>query len=376
MKSEPINGERLITLRHLHGLTQGELAGRLEVSGGFLSQITKGAKAFPDVLAQRASVEFKVPKAFFYVRTAPEDVGPVTFRKTSTARVRDENRVIALYTEAARLFRHVSMLSGYQASMLPQFDTNSDCDEVARQVREIAGLAPTSPVTNVTRFIERLGVGVVHSLDPEMVDDSAHAGVSRPSRSTTRPLIALVRDLSGAEQRFTLAHELFHVMADTDLNRSLSLVRDPRELRANRFAGALLLPPAVAEEQISESLNLHGYLAIKAKFGLSVGAIIHRAQDLDLISAPRAKSLYIQWSSAGWRRNEPVPVAKERPLLLHQALGRVYGRNATAKASHATGVSAELIALWTRASDPVEPDRDADVIPLHRRNELSGPSRA
>lgn len=365
MTSEPLCGERLLTLRHLTGLTQVEMAARLGVSGGFLSQVTKGSKAFPTSLAQNASMEFKVPQAFFAVRTAPEDVGPVTFKKTSSARARDENRVVALYTEAARLFRHVSAASEYKPSELPAVDAHDDPEDIAVLVRSLGGVRSASPIANMTRLIERLGVGVIHTLDPEGHSDNSHAGASRPSRVATRPLIALVCDLPGAEQRFTLAHELFHVMADQDLGRGLTLIRDPRELRANRFAGALLLPREAAEEHIGETLTLHGYLKVKAQFGLSVGAIIHRAQDLNLISAGRAKSLYIQWSSAGWRRDEPVPVAKERPLLLNQALQRVYGRSYAAKASHEMGVTAQLISSWVEASSDAD-HQVADVIRLRR----------
>ncbi|MFC8181682.1 XRE family transcriptional regulator [Rhodococcus sp. NPDC057297] len=369
MVGDAPNGERLLTLQHLRGLTQGELATRLGVSGGFLSHVAKGTKAFPASLVQSASSEFRVPQSFFYVRLAPEDVGPVTFKKTSTAKVRDEKRVVALYTEASRLFRHVSDRSGYHVSKLPSVESHEDPEDVAATVRSIAGSPPDAPITNTTRLIERLGVGVVHTLDPDGHADNAHAGASRPSRISTRPLIALACQLPGAEQRFTLAHELFHVMADRDLDRGLTLIRDPRELRANRFAGALLLPPGIAKKQVSETLTLHGYLKIKAEFGLSVGAIIHRAHDLGLISDHRAKMLYIQWSSAGWRRNgEPVPVPQERPLLLDQALQRAYGRSYAAKASHDTGVSADLISSWIEKSSEVQAGV-AEVINLSdRRN--------
>lgn len=367
MKSEALNGERLLTLRHLTGLTQGELASRLGVSGGFLSHVTAGTKSFPLSLAQTASAEFKVPLAFFAVRIAPEDVGPVTFKKTSAARTRDEKRVVALYTEASRLFRHVSTMSEYQTSSLPDVALHDDPEDVAARIRTLAGVLPGAPVQNMTRLAERLGIGVVHTLDPYGHADNAHAGASRPSAFADRPLIALACDLPGAEQRFTLAHELFHVMADKDLDRGLKLVRDPRELRANRFAGALLLPREAAEGHVSETLTLHGYLKVKAEFGLSVGAIIHRAHDLRLISDRRQKSLYIQWSSAGWRGSEPVPVSGERPLLLDQALRRVFGRSYLAKASHSTGVPAQLISTWVEASNDTEPGAFAEVVKLPRR---------
>lgn len=369
MRSESLNGQRLLTLRDLTGLTQGDLAERLNVSGGFFSHVTQGNKALPASLAAAASAEFKLPLSFFSVRTAVEDVGPLTFRKSSTAKTRDEKRVVALYTEAARLFRHASTESGYQPSALPQVLPHEDPEDVATTIRRLAGLTPTAPIKNVTRLSERLGVGVVHTLDPDGHFDNAHAGASRPSPLVARPLIALACQQSGALQRFTLAHELFHLMADQDLDRGLTFIRDPREKRADRFAGALLLPAAAAEQHISESLTLHGYLKIKAEYGLSVGAIIHRGHDLNLVSDRRAKSLYIQWSSAGWRKDgaEPVPVADERPLLLDQALRRTYGRSYIAKASHDTGVSAHLITTWVEGSNATDGDDLAEVVQLPRR---------
>jgi Zn-dependent peptidase ImmA (M78 family) len=135
------------------------------------------------------------------------------------------------------------------------------------------------------------------------------------------------------------------------------------EKRAFRFAGALLLPADAARERISETLTLHGYLRVKADYGLSVSALIHRAEDLGLITGPRARSLYIQWSSQGWRNNEPVSVADERPLLLGQALERSRGRSYAAKASHELGVPAELISLWAGAPDRSD-DELAPVVPL------------
>ena len=105
-----------------------------------------GRSSFPASLAQTASVKFKVPLAFFAVRTAPEDVGPVTFKKTSTARTRDEKRVVALYTEASRLFRHASAASRYQVSALPQVTLHDDPKDVADKVRSLAGVMPDAPI--------------------------------------------------------------------------------------------------------------------------------------------------------------------------------------------------------------------------------------
>ncbi|MDB5243914.1 MAG: ImmA/IrrE family metallo-endopeptidase [Spirosoma sp.] len=360
MSSEAYLGQRLAALRNLQGITQDELAVNLGVSASFLAAVTKGNKKFPDSLAAAAAERYRVPLTFFKVRPDPADIGPVTFKKTSAARKRDEDRVIELYNEAARLARHASQLSGWREVSLPHApDYDGDPEEIATAVRNAAGLLATQPIENMTRTVERLGVTVVHRLDPDDADDSAHAGASRPSPWSTRPLIGLAATLAPAKKRHTIAHELFHIIAHQGLDVAPTKVRDPRERAADRFARALMLPAEVALHEISESLTLQGYLKLKMKYGMGVDVLIKRGEDLGLLTSKRARSLYIQWSSHGWRTKEPVNVIDEVPVLLGQALQRAHGRAYAMKASHITGVSADLIRLWVGPA--VDPPADDDL---------------
>jgi Zn-dependent peptidase ImmA (M78 family) len=90
-----------------------------------------------------------------------------------------------------------------------------------------------------------------------------------------------------APQRFTLAHEFAHVVLHS--RRRVS-EPDQRQREADYFAGALLLPRRCAQEAIAESLTLGGYMPIKAKFGISLHAIVTRARRLGLITRDRQRS--------------------------------------------------------------------------------------
>jgi Zn-dependent peptidase ImmA (M78 family)/transcriptional regulator with XRE-family HTH domain len=341
------HGQRLTALRSIYGLTQADLAARLDVTQSFLSHLERGSRPVPDTLLVRASREFSLPVSFFAIQPTAAEVGPVTFRKNSRATARDEGRVVALYDEAARLFRGVSEASGYRAADLPDpSDYDDDPELVAEAVRTAAGLDPEDLILNATRALERFGIGVVDNLDHLNEETRGHAAVSRPSRYNSRPLVALVADLPGAVKRLTVLHEAGHLIFDRDLAAPVR-TRSPEENRAYKFAGAYLLPERVVRRRVSETLNLHGYLPIKADYGISVGAIIMRARDLSVISATRARSLQIQLASQGWRYNEPVPVADEKPLLLGQAIRKVYGKQAPAKAAHEIGTAPEWINQWT-----------------------------
>lgn len=371
--SPRFNGQRLTALRHVFGMTQSALADRLDVTQSFLSQVERGARPVPESLVVDASTRFGLPMAFFSVQPTALEAGPMTFRKTSRASAKDESRVSELYNEAARLFRRVSADSGYQTADLPDpAEYGHDPEEVARAMRRAAGLGADDPVLNATRTLERFGIGVIDRLD-EKGHDGGHTGVSRPSWLNDRPLVALADDVPGAVKRLTLLHEVYHLIADRDLAAPITSTRSPEEQRAFRFAGAFLLPEQVVHRRVSESLNLHGYLPIKADYGLSVGAITRRARDLGVISADRYRSLSIQLSSAGWRTNEPVEVADERPLLLGQALRKAFGNQAVARASHVVGSAPEWIHRWSYIVGHQPDDTPSNVVALAERRERLRP---
>lgn len=349
MAPEPsLVGSRLTTLRHLDGLTQTELADELEVSQSFLSQVEKGVKSFPMDVARAAADRYNLPVEFFSVPPDVTEAGVATFRKSSKASVRDENLTIATYGEAARLFRVASERSGYRQADLRRA-VSEDVEETAANLRSMLGLGPTDPLANATRAAERLGVGVIHKLVPIERHSGMHDGVSRPSTLTKRPLIATVGDQPPAVVRMTLMHELGHVLYDGDRAVPIRGTRSPEEQRAFRFGGAMLIPASVVRARISETLTLHGYLRVKANYGISVAALIVRANDLGVISAQRKRSLFIQLSSQGWRRAEPVPVAAEKPILIKQATERGIATDARAVA-RATGIRYEQIEQWTGLS--------------------------
>ncbi len=354
--TEELQGRRLAVLRDLKCLTQTHLAESLDVTQSFLSLVERGQRPLPAALCHIASQQFRVPLSFFSAPSGPTDSGVFTFRKHASASVRDERRVTALFSEAARLFWKVSQLSDYRSANLPGSTAiENDAELGAEEIRRSVGLGADDPVRNVTRLLEKLGVGVVVALDDSFQEASKHTGLSRPSLLNDRPLVATAGPLPGAVQRLTLAHELGHLIFDAGLTAPMASTRSHEEQRAFRFAGALLLPEQVAHRRITESMNLQSYLRIKADYGISALAVIRRAHDLGIISDRRYRSLSIQASSQGWRRDEPVVVQSEEPSLLRQSLGRAMGPSPVPEASDRFGVAPELIRRWA-SLDVVQKD--------------------
>lgn len=117
--------------------------------------------------------------------------------------------------------------------------------------------------------------------------------------------------------RYTVAHELGHLFMSFP-----KLTAKEEEGVAHRFAAALLVPAEVAKWELGEKrrhLTFAELRVLKEKYGLSMQAWVRRARDLEIISEGLYRSLCIEFSSKGWRKNEPYGYSgHEKPKRLVQ----------------------------------------------------------
>ncbi|MCH6229617.1 ImmA/IrrE family metallo-endopeptidase [Microbacterium sp. CFH 31415] len=141
------------------------------------------------------------------------------------------------------------------------------------------------------------------------------------SPQSSRSLSCRSRQLSSAPIRFTLAHELGHLVL-----HSFRQSADP-ETEAHLFAGAFLVPDSRAAELIPPDSTLQQLARVKAGWGVSIAALVKRGEAAGTIDKDRVSTLYRQISSRGWRKEEPVHVGAETPRLLFRLLQDRYGEN-------------------------------------------------
>lgn len=86
---------------------------------------------------------------------------------------------------------------------------------------------------------------------------------------------------------------------------------------------------------------------------MSISSMISRASNLGIIDADRTRSLQIQLSARGWRKEEPVHVGDEHPILLKQMIVAGYGDPAdpnkgidTFKAENSLNVPFRFLDQW------------------------------
>lgn len=344
--STVLAGERIRAVRYLLGISQTELSHAASVSQSQISQVENGTREANNEMLDAIAAATATPRSFFSL--APPDVplGTLRFRKRATARQGDTKRVKALFDEGYRIAADLMIEMHYPRPSLPTATdevTDDDIEELALRTREALQLGDDGPIRHVTRACERAGIAVMPLSfpgDQETENEAVgHFGVSCWPGPDDPALVGYFAGGPGDLQRYTLAHELGHLT----LHSRRKLPDDP-EAEANRFAGALLMPRDRAGEALAGGVDLRDLQGLKARWGISIQALIMRGSHLGLIDQQRKGSLFKQLSARGLRRNEPVTVHPEDPILIGKLLSRKFGEPLPyARVADAVGLHAVIL---------------------------------
>ncbi len=322
-------GERIRALRELFGFTQQQLSGMTGLGQSWLSEVETHSRDATSAELKIIADSTGTPLSFFRVESSSIPLDSLRFRKLAGASRTMTRRIHRWYGEGYRVSNGLITEGRYPVADLPfvtqESVTDDEINHLADQTREALRLAPAAPIPHLTRALERAGVAVAPIVPPQIEGDEApagggHFGASYWGGLGASGLIGFFPGTHGDRQRFTIAHEVGHMVLHTFRPRA----NDP-ENEANKFASALLVPRSRAVEILSDATTLTDYARIKATWGVSIQALIMRAAALELITDTRTRSLFVQLSAKGWRKEEPVEVGNESPLLLWTLLSRRFG---------------------------------------------------
>ena len=129
---------------------------------------------------------------------------------------------------------------------------------------------------------------------------------------------------SDVRLRFTLAHELGHLLLHANyINEEeiqSKVISEKIEKEADLFAVALLLPAITFSKDIY-STSIDHFINLKKKWKASIGSMIYRFQDLDLLTENQIKYLKDQMSYDRYWKSEPLDniIPLEQPFAHKQA---------------------------------------------------------
>jgi Zn-dependent peptidase ImmA (M78 family)/transcriptional regulator with XRE-family HTH domain len=196
----------------------------------------------------------------------------------------------------------------------------------------------TNPIPALAEFLEERGVKVMSLPLPDSVSGLT-CWAQRHSGKRVPVIVTNVAD-TGERQRFTLSHELGHMVMD--VAKGLD-----EEKVSHRFASAFLMPAETIRSEIGRNRNSIGLgelFALKELFGVSVQAIAYRCKDLGIISQPMFRTLFELFTERGWRSPpypEPVLIKKEEPRRFRRLCFRALAECAVSepKAAELLGVT-------------------------------------
>ena len=154
------------------------------------------------------------------------------------------------------------------------------------------------------------------------------------------PVVVVSSHQPGDRQRFTLAHELGHLVLHDRLPEDMD-----EEKACNQFAGAFLFPKRALLQHIGENrraIEPQELYMLKHEFGLSMMATLVRAAQCGVISDGLKTKYFMQFSKLGWRTAEPgTPYPNEETHLFKQLVYRALGEEyiGESKAAELIGMS-------------------------------------
>ena len=188
--------------------------------------------------------------------------------------------------------------------------SDSDLEDIAIYLRRLWGLGD-GPIRNISLVLENAGV----TIGIDEVGSTKIDGQANWSAADNRPYILLARDKYTAFRRqMDLAHEMSHLVLHKNVSKA-QLERDFEliEHQAKYLAGAFMMPERSFTAEIP-SLSLDGFLSLKKRWMVAIGAMIMRAEQLGILNEEAARRLWKYRATRGWNRREPLDHPSETPV--------------------------------------------------------------
>ncbi len=299
----------IILARESRGINQAELAKLVGVTQGKISKVENGLLSASEEMIQDISRVLNYPEPFFYEPAQIYPPGTLCHRKRQSLPRKDLGKINA--DSNIHMIRLQKLLRSAELpeNKIPHLDIDEydgKPDEVARAVRDYWTL-PRGPVENVTRSIEDAGGIIIHcNFGTRLIDGFSFLSSHLP------PIIFVNKDMTGDRLRFTLAHELGHLV----MHRIPTLAM---EEEANQFASEFLMPSQDIRASFS-NVKLEKLASLKLYWKVSMAALLKRAADLGKITERQKTYLWMQMSKAGYRLREPaqLDIPVEKPSLVRE----------------------------------------------------------
>lgn len=293
------NPTMIILARESRSMTQCELAKNTDnhVSQATLSKIEQGLKEVSDDVIKEIAKATNYPIEFFYEEHSVYPPHMVYHRKRKSLTKSIQMKIDA--ETNVRLLHLRKLLSSIDIPelKLPLFDSENRVDPKMAAIHARSFFqCPKGPIQNIVNLIEKAGIVVIQSdFGTSKIDGFTMHLNNLP------PTIFINKDLTGDRQRFTLCHELGHLLLH--INRPFLIEDIEADHEADLFASEFLMPENEIKSYLYD-LTIPKLANLKRFWKVSMAAILMRAKIVNTMSE---RMLRHRWMEMGqYRTREPI----------------------------------------------------------------------
>lgn len=306
------NHKQLIFAREYRGYSQTELSSKIDgLSQSNLSKFEKGVSVLSEDLIQKVISFLDFPTNFF-TQNISNQTETAHFRQRTTMSKKIKTEIDHSYRLIGYLIDQMSDSLDWPSFMFKSLDIEDGYTPkiIAHHTRKFLGLKSDEPVREICYLLESNGIIIVELEATEKFD-----GVSFITDKGF-PTIVINKAFCNDRKRFTIAHELGHLLMHSVNNPAIPEYRElEKENEANKFASEFLMPTDAIINSLYD-LRLSYLAELKRYWLTSMSSIIRRAKDLQCITKEKYTYLNIEFSRKGWKKDESfVSVFIDSPVL-------------------------------------------------------------
>lgn len=308
-------GKNLKYYRLSAGLSQDELANRLGITKMAISNYENDKRDVDSKMLIKIADVLNVKATNLLTNSYyPVEITYGQFRKK--ANVSEAKKDLLLETINRKLTNINEIINIIGNNVLPNVEIGKgikyvNSDDAAKQIRHFLSLPEFGPVGNITDVIENKGIVIC---ELEVIGDW-FSGIN--GTMNNRPYIAINKNMPAERQRFTLVHELAHILFDLkDYENQEKIV--------NEISGSFFFP----KEDVIRELGKYrtdirfDLRCLQREYGISMQSVLLRAKQVGVINES-TYLLHQKWlTKQGLRKDEKSTLVSENSELFNKLVNR------------------------------------------------------
>ncbi len=304
-------GKNIKLARESRRMSQKELADKISTTQATLSKMEKDLITVSEFFESLIADALGYSRSFFELDFKQSTYDSLFYRKRLTISAKDLSALDGNITILSCCIDQLSESIEIPELSIPSIEPNpgKTPEEIAFEIRNFLGVG-SGPIGNIVSLFEKNGI-VVFFID---ADTEKFDGLTKFTANNT-PVIWINSQTPNDRKRFSLAHELGHLVMHLRSVDSVQKTEDEREDEANRFASEFLLPRMQCKMDLL-GLRFNDLPYKKQYWKVSKQALIMRAHQLGCITDAIKQKYFMNLSYAGERKQELGYVDIDQPKIV------------------------------------------------------------